>query len=77
MGSKIIAYAKPKRWKSGIRLEGEVPAVSEKQRKMMAIAEHEPGKLYRRNRGVLSMSKEDLSDFARKRKRKTVLTGRR
>ena len=54
-----------------------MPAVSEKQRKMMVIAEHEPEKLYARNRGALSMSKEDLSHFAKKRKRKTALTGRR
>lgn len=41
-----------------------MPAVSEKQRKMMAIAKHHPGKLYKRNRGVLSMSASQLSDFA-------------
>ena len=31
---------------------------------MMAIAEHFPTKLYARNRGVLSMSKQQLSEFA-------------
>ena len=41
-----------------------MPAVSDKQRKMMAIAEHEPGKLYKENKGVLSMSKSQLHDFA-------------
>lgn len=41
-----------------------MPAVSRNQRITAAIAEHEPGKLYKRNRGLLSMSKEDLHDFA-------------
>jgi hypothetical protein len=41
-----------------------MPATSEKQRKLMAIAEHAPGKLYKRNRGVLGMSKGQLSDYA-------------
>jgi len=41
-----------------------MPAQSEKQRMMMAIAEHHPEALYKRNRGVLKMSKSDLSDFA-------------
>lgn len=40
------------------------PAVSSKQRKMMAIAEHHPEKLYARNRGALSMKKSQLHDFA-------------
>ena len=30
----------------------------------MAIAEHEPGKLYARNRGLLKMSQSQLHDFA-------------
>lgn len=30
----------------------------------MAIAEHEPGKLYARNRGLLNMSHQQLHDFA-------------
>jgi len=41
-----------------------MPALSKKQRRMMAIAEHFPTKLYARNRGVLSMSKQQLSKFA-------------
>ena len=32
----------------------------------MAIAKHEPKKLYKRNKGMLKMSKEQLSEFARK-----------
>lgn len=30
----------------------------------MAIAEHAPGKLYKRNKGLLGMSKGQLHDFA-------------
>lgn len=30
----------------------------------MAIAEHNPGKLYARNRGLLKMSHSQLHDFA-------------
>ena len=30
----------------------------------MAIAEHEPSKLYGRNKGLKKMSKGDLHDFA-------------
>jgi hypothetical protein len=41
-----------------------MPAVSDKQRKMMAIAEHHPSKLYKKNKAVLSMSKKQLHDYA-------------
>ena len=41
-----------------------MPSVSEKQRIAMAIAEHEPSKLYARNRSMLKMSHADLHDFA-------------
>jgi len=41
-----------------------MPAKSKAQRQAMAIAEHHPGKLYKRNRGLLKMSKEDLHDYA-------------
>jgi len=40
--------------------------VSEKQRVAMAIAEHHPEKLYKRNKGLAKMSKQQLSEFARK-----------
>ena len=30
----------------------------------MAIAKHEPGKLYKRNVGLLKMSKSQLSEYA-------------
>lgn len=41
-----------------------MPAKSVSQRKAMAIAEHEPDKLYKRNRGLLKMSHKELHDFA-------------
>ena len=41
-----------------------MPAVSEKQRRLMAIAEHDPKKLYKKNRGLLKMSHQQLHDFA-------------
>lgn len=45
-------------------MDADMPAVSKKQRQMMAIAEHHPGKLYKRNRSVLNMSHEQLHEFA-------------
>lgn len=41
-----------------------MPAKSEKMREMMAIAEHHPEKLYKRNQGALKMPHEQLHDFA-------------
>jgi hypothetical protein len=41
-----------------------MPAKSRKQQQMMAIAEHEPNKLYKKNKGVLGMSQGQLHDFA-------------
>ncbi len=41
-----------------------MPASTEKQREAMAIAEHHPGQLYQRNRGMLKMSHSQLHDFA-------------
>lgn len=41
-----------------------MPALSIKQRRAIAIAEHEPAKLNKKNRGLLKMSKQQLSDFA-------------
>lgn len=54
-----------------------MPAVSEKQREAMAIAEHEPGKLYKRNRGMLSMTHKQLHDFATKYKKGVEKAGKR
>ncbi len=41
-----------------------MPAKSEAQRRLMAIAEHEPGKVYAKNKAVTKMSKSQLHDFA-------------
>src|SRR2546421_73414 len=41
-----------------------MPATSAKQRALMAIAEHNPGQVQKRNRGVLKMSQGQLHDFA-------------
>ena len=41
-----------------------MPAVSTAQREAVAIAEHAPGKLYKRNRSLLKMSHKDKHDFA-------------
>ncbi len=43
-----------------------MPAKSEKQRRLMAIAEHHPEKLYKKNQGVLKMSKKQLHEYASK-----------
>lgn len=41
-----------------------MPAKSKKQRRMMAIAEHAPEMLYKRNKDVVAMGKEKLHEFA-------------
>lgn len=41
-----------------------MPATSKAQQIAMAIAEHEPEKLYARNKGLKEMSHEQLHDFA-------------
>lgn len=41
-----------------------MPAESKAQQQLMAIAEHSPDKLYKRNRGVLKMGKKSLREFA-------------
>lgn len=41
-----------------------MPAKSKAQQEAMAIAEHEPNKLYSRNKGLLGMGKSQLHDFA-------------
>jgi hypothetical protein len=41
-----------------------MPAVSKNQQIVMAIAEHDPSKLYKKNRGLLKMSHQQLHDFA-------------
>jgi hypothetical protein len=41
-----------------------MPARSKAQQEAMAIAEHDPSKLYARNSGLLKMSQQQLHDFA-------------
>lgn len=41
-----------------------MPSVSKKQQIAMSIAEHEPSKLFGRNKGLLKMSHQQLHDFA-------------
>lgn len=41
-----------------------MPAVSQSQQRLMAIAESAPSKVYSRNKGVLKMSLGKLKDFA-------------
>ena len=41
-----------------------MPAKSVAQRQAMAIAEHHPSQLYKRNRGLLKMTHKQLHDFA-------------
>lgn len=41
-----------------------MPAVSRAQRIAAAIAEHHPEKLYKKNKGLLKMSKEELHKYS-------------
>lgn len=41
-----------------------MPAESKKFRRAVAIAEHHPEKLYKRNRSLLSMTRKQMHDFA-------------
>jgi len=41
-----------------------MPAVSVSQRQAAAIAEHHPSKLFKKNRGLLKMSKSQLHHYA-------------
>jgi hypothetical protein len=41
-----------------------MPAVSRAQQKLMGLAEHNPSKVSKKNRGVLKMSHQQLHDFA-------------
>jgi hypothetical protein len=50
--------------------EETMPATSKKQRRAMAIAEHHPSELYRRNKGMKKMSKGQLHDFASTKEKK-------
>src|SRR5262245_2596722 len=48
----------------GSELGCHMPARSKKQRIAIAIAEHNPSKLYARNQGMLGMTHEQMHDFA-------------
>jgi hypothetical protein len=55
-----------------------MPSVSQNQQIAMAIAEHNPSKLYARNKGLLGMSHQQLHEFAstpRKNLPKTAAAG--
>lgn len=41
-----------------------MPATSKAQRRAIAIAEHSPDKLYKRNKSLLGMAHKDMHDFA-------------
>ena len=41
-----------------------MPATSKAQRRAMAITEHEPDKLYTRNKAMKKLSRKQLHDFA-------------
>jgi hypothetical protein len=41
-----------------------MPAKSIAQRRLMAIAEHNPSAVYPQNRGILSMTHQQMHDFA-------------
>jgi hypothetical protein len=41
-----------------------MPAESQAQQRLMAMAEHNPGAVSAKNRGVLKMSHSQLHDFA-------------
>lgn len=41
-----------------------MPATSKAQQQLFAIAEHDPSKLKTKNKGLLKLGKEKLSEFA-------------
>lgn len=41
-----------------------MPAKSKKQQRVMAIAKHHPSKLYKRNRALKKMTKQQLHEYA-------------
>jgi Protein of unknwon function (DUF3008). len=42
-----------------------MPSVSKAQSRLMRLAEHHPEKVYKKNKSVTKMSKQDLHDFAK------------
>lgn len=53
-----------------------MPAISQAQQRAMAIAKHSPGKLYKSNQGMLGMSREQLNEYARTKRKKLPLKKR-
>lgn len=47
-----------------------MPSLSKAQQSLMAIAEHEPSKLRKENRGVLNMTHKQLHEFAATRRKR-------
>ena len=47
-----------------------MPAKSKAQRRLMAMAEHNPSKVKKKNRGVLKMSKRQLHEYASTKEKK-------
>lgn len=41
-----------------------MPATSKAQRRLIATAMHDPGKIRKKNRGVLKMTPQQMHDFA-------------
>ena len=41
-----------------------MPAESKAQHRLIGLAMHNPGKVSRKNRGILSMSRDDMEDYA-------------
>ena len=41
-----------------------MPAKSQAQQRLMAMAEHNPGAIYDKNKGILGMSKDELHKFS-------------
>lgn len=54
-----------------------MPATSEKQRELMAIAEHHPSEVSKKNRGVLKMNHQQLHDFAATKGLEVLAKGKR
>ena len=42
-----------------------MPSVSEAQRRLMALAEHNPSAVHKKNKGVLNMSHKQLHDYSK------------
>lgn len=54
-----------------------MPAKSKKQRRAMAIAEHHPEQLYKRNKSLRGMTQGQLHDFASTKEKKLPTKARK